>query len=140
MPELPEVETTRRGIKPHVHKQKIKAVVIRQPALRWRVPTRLAENACGQTVESVRRRGKYLLLGLQNGTIIMHLGMSGRFIIDLPDQPTSKPGVFVHQPNTTLGSVGQQKHDHVVFHTEDGATVNYNDPRRFGFMVMVKSH
>jgi formamidopyrimidine-DNA glycosylase len=116
MPELPEVETTRRGIKPHVHKQKIKAVVIRQPALRWRVPTRLAENACGQTVESVRRRGKYLLLGLQNGTIIMHLGMSGSLRICKPSTPA-------------------EKHDHVDILLGNNKVLRLRDPRRFGAVL-----
>jgi formamidopyrimidine-DNA glycosylase len=120
MPELPEVETTRRGIEPHIHKQKIKAVVIRQPALRWRVPARLAENACGQTVESIKRRGKYLLLGLHNGTIIMHLGMSGSLRICKPSTPA-------------------EKHDHVDILFANNKVLRLRDPRRFGAVLWTKT-
>ena len=120
MPELPEVETTRRGIEPYIHNQKIKNIVVRQPALRWRVPARLSEKASGQTVESVKRRGKYLLLGLQHGTIIMHLGMSGSLRICKPSTPA-------------------EKHDHVDILFNNNKVLRLRDPRRFGAVLWTQT-
>ena len=120
MPELPEVETTRRGIEPHVRHQKIKDIVVRQPALRWRVPGRLTEKASGQSVESVKRRGKYLLLELQHGTIIMHLGMSGSLRICKPSTPV-------------------EKHDHVDILFNNNKVLRLRDPRRFGAVLWTRA-
>ena len=169
MPELPEVETVRRGLQPVLEGRRIVELEQRRPDLRFPFPENFAERIAGRRIETVNRRSKYLVVGIEGGeTLIMHLGMSGRFTIALPEGPATTPGVFVHdtglngaQPNTGLPSVGknrwsnttshvntslrgveqgsvgqQQKHDHVVFRTDEGATVTYNDPRRFGFMVM----
>lgn len=112
MPELPEVETTRRGIEPHVLGRRVKAVIVREPRLRWPVPEAL--QACaGRTVKTLGRRGKYLLLGFSNGTLIIHLGMSGSLRIARADEP---PGF----------------HDHVDLVLAGGTCLRYCDPRRFG--------
>lgn len=112
MPELPEVETTRRGIAPQVEGVRIAAIVVRQPQLRWMVPEAV-QQAVGLKVEAVRRRAKYLLLDTQRGSIVLHLGMSGSLTV----QPQSKaPG----------------KHDHLDIVLEGGNCLRLNDPRRFG--------
>ena len=112
MPELPEVETTRRGIAPHVEGLRITKIIVRQSRLRWPVPDSV-QAAVGQTVFSVRRRAKYLLLDTPVGTIVLHLGMSGSLTV----QPSDKPVV---------------KHDHLDIVLEDGNCLRLNDPRRFG--------
>ncbi len=113
MPELPEVETTRRGIEPHCVDRRIEAVVVRQPALRWPVPGDLAAQLHGQRVEAVERRAKYLLLQLGDGTLMIHLGMSGSLRV-------VEPGLA---PMT---------HDHIDIELEGGICLRFNDPRRFG--------
>ena len=113
MPELPEVETTLRGIEPFVLKQKIVAVTIRHYGLRWPIQPDIATVLTGQTVKTALRRGKYLLLGTENGTLIIHLGMSGSIRI-LTTETTPK------------------KHDHVDVTFANGATLRFTDPRRFG--------
>ncbi len=140
MPELPEVETVRTGLAPVLTGRRIVRLEQRRPDLRFPFPERFSKRLTGRKIESLNRRAKYLIADIEGGeTLIMHLGMSGRFTIELPDNYTVKPGVFKHQTNTALVGAGPQKHDHVVFHTEDSATVTYNDPRRFGFMVMAKT-
>ena len=149
MPELPEVETVMSGLAPVLTGKRIVRLEQRRPNLRFPFPEKFAARIEGRCIQTLSRRSKYLIANIEGGvTLIMHLGMSGRFTIELADAATNTPGVFRHQPNTNLGSVGQEKeeytfsnganpkHDHVVFHTEDGAHVTYNDPRRFGFMVM----
>ncbi len=116
MPELPEVETTCRGISPHIIGKKITHTVIRQRQLRWPVPSSLTELISGQTVLNVSRRAKYLLLELNHGTLIIHLGMSGSLRIV-----------------TTDHSVG--KHDHLDFIFSDNTVLRYNDPRKFGAIL-----
>ena len=116
MPELPEVETTRRGIEPHVINQTIEAIAIRQRALRWPIPRQLEQKARNQKIESVDRRGKYLLLTLGNGTIIIHLGMSGSLRICSQDMPV-------------------EKHDHVDFIFSNHMILRLRDPRRFGAVL-----
>jgi formamidopyrimidine-DNA glycosylase len=112
MPELPEVETTRRGIAPHVEGVTIEAIVVRQPQLRWLVPEAV-QQAVGLKVEAVRRRAKYLLLDTRRGSLVLHLGMSGSLTV----QPQSKaPG----------------KHDHLDIVLQGGNCLRLNDPRRFG--------
>lgn len=128
MPELPEVETVRRGLEPVMTGQRLVRVEQRRPDLRFPFPPRFRERLEGQRVLSLGRRAKYLLVDLSSGEVlIMHLGMSGRFTIIDPTQSQS-PGVFHHDTG------GTDLHDHVVFHLESGARIIYNDPRRFGFM------
>jgi formamidopyrimidine-DNA glycosylase len=111
MPELPEVETTRAGIAPHIEHQRITGWVVRQPLLRW--PVEMPDVLLGQRLLQVNRRGKYLLLELEQGTLIWHLGMSGSLRI-LEDSPPPSP------------------HDHIDLHFSNGRTLRYRDPRRFG--------
>lgn len=113
MPELPEVETTRRGIAPHLTGRQVQAVIVREPRLRWPVDPALARELTGRAIASVRRRGKYLLLGTDGGTLILHLGMSGSLRI-LPAD--TAPG----------------KHDHLDIVLDDGRCLRLRDPRRFG--------
>jgi formamidopyrimidine-DNA glycosylase len=112
MPELPEVETTLRGIKPYLLSQHIAHVVVRDPRLRWPV-TAEVKKAEGQKVTSLDRRGKYLLLSLEQGGLIIHLGMSGSLRI-------------LEEFNTP------DKHDHVDIQLQNGVCLRFNDPRRFG--------
>ena len=116
MPELPEVETTRRGIEPHVRGQRILRLVVRQPRLRWPIPSELGELVAGREIERVERRGKYLLVGFGHGTLLIHLGMSGSLRIVPAGQ--------------TIG-----KHDHVDIELGSGQALRYTDPRRFGAML-----
>lgn len=113
MPELPEVETSRRGIAPHIEGQTVTRVVVRDRRLRWPVPTELDREMPGATIRSVGRRAKYLLIESDAGTAIMHLGMSGHvYVIDAG----------------TPGGV----HDHVDIEFESGKALRLTDPRRFG--------
>ncbi|MDX5334311.1 MAG: bifunctional DNA-formamidopyrimidine glycosylase/DNA-(apurinic or apyrimidinic site) lyase [Gammaproteobacteria bacterium] len=113
MPELPEVETTRRGIAPHIAGHRVRAVIVRQPRLRWPVPKALAQRLAGQTIDAVERRGKYLLLRTRAGTAILHLGMSGSLrIVD--------------------AGVPPEPHDHLDLVLENGRALRLRDPRRFG--------
>ena len=116
MPELPEVETTRRGIEPHINHQTINDVVVRNHALRWPIPEKLRQKTCKQQIQSVGRRGKYLLLGLETGTVIIHLGMSGSLRI------------------CSTGTAAE-KHDHVDFIFGNNMILRLRDPRRFGAVL-----
>ena len=116
MPELPEVETVCRGIRPHVVGQEISRIVVRQPKLRYPVSRRLPGLLVGQTVRQVGRRAKYILLQCEPGTVIIHLGMSGSLRIVAGDEP---PG----------------RHDHVDICLASGHCLRYRDPRRFGSIV-----
>lgn len=116
MPELPEVETTRRGIEPHVRGRRIERLVVRQPRLRWPIPPELAVLLAGQTIERVERRGKYLLFPFARGTLLIHLGMSGSLRIIAAEQAAGK-------------------HDHVDIVLNSGQALRYTDPRRFGAML-----
>lgn len=134
MPELPEVETVRRGLEPVMEGGTIIKTVINRPNLRFPFPDRFVARLEGQKVLSVGRRAKYLVLDLESGEVlVMHLGMSGSFRIEL-EQGVTAPGVF-HHPRSE-----QQKHDHVII-SVDGphgrANIIYNDPRRFGYMDLV---
>ena len=127
MPELPEVETVRRGLAPVMEGKAILSVVLNRPDLRFPLPARFAERVSGTRIEKLSRRAKFLVAELSSGdALIMHLGMSGRFTIS----DGTRPGDFHHEipPNP--------KHDHVIFHVEGGKVVTYNDPRRFGFMEL----
>ena len=116
MPELPEVETTLRGIAPHLHHRQIADVVIRNPSLRWPIPGDLPELLRDQTVRSLQRRAKYLLIAFDHGTLILHLGMSGSLRI----QPVGTPA---------------QKHDHFDLVLDNGQLLRLRDPRRFGAVL-----
>jgi len=129
MPELPEVETLRRGLEPVLAGAKLERVEQRRPDLRFPFPDRFAERLTGRSVVALGRRAKYLLADLDDGDVlVMHLGMSGSFRIAaagaLPE--------LVHQP-----AAKNPMHDHVVMHLSTGARITYNDPRRFGFMTLV---
>lgn len=127
MPELPEVETVRRGLAPALEGARVLRVEQRRPDLRFPFPPDFARRLTGRRVLGLRRRAKYLLADLDSGeTLVMHLGMSGSFRVD-----GDLPGLFHHPRDKSAA------HDHVVFHIENGARVTYNDPRRFGFMLLV---
>ncbi len=131
MPELPEVETVRRGLAPALVKHTFARVEQRRADLRFPLPQDFARRLCGRRVERLERRGKYLLAYLSGGEVLlMHLGMTGRFTVEA-GAAAGMPGRFVHAGGTDA------KHDHVVFHVESGATITYNDPRRFGFMLLI---
>ena len=124
MPELPEVETVRRGLLPVMEGQVIKKACVNRPDLRWPFPERMQDRLTGARVTGLRRRSKYILAGLdRDETLLIHLGMSGRMLIS--GDPL---GQFVHD------HPAPEKHDHVVFHMENGARITFNDPRRFGAM------
>jgi len=116
LPELPEVETTRRGILPHITNKRVSRVVIRQSQLRWPISSNLAQELKGQIIRSVERRGKYLMVKTDVGTLIIHLGMSGSLrIVD---------------SNLIAG-----KHDHVDIEFSANTILRFTDPRRFGCML-----
>ncbi|MFA3919177.1 bifunctional DNA-formamidopyrimidine glycosylase/DNA-(apurinic or apyrimidinic site) lyase [Ruegeria hyattellae] len=127
MPELPEVETVRRGLLPAMEGVVLKRTEVNRPDLRWPFPDRMVERLSEVRVERLRRRSKYLLLDLSSGeTLIVHLGMSGRMTVS--GDPL---GQFLHDHPMP------EKHDHVVFHMGNGARVTFNDPRRFGAMDLI---
>ena len=127
MPELPEVETVRRGLAPVMEGARIARADVNRPDLRWPFPEAMAERLAGQRVERLRRRSKYILADLGSGeTLLIHLGMSGRMVVS-----GDALGRFVHDHPAA------EKHDHVVLHMEDGARITFNDPRRFGAMDLM---
>lgn len=129
MPELPEVETVRRGLAPVMEGVVIARADVNRPDLRWPFPEQMAERLTGQRVDRLRRRSKYILADLSSGeTLLVHLGMSGRMLIS--GDPLGK---FVHDHPAAV------KHDHVVFHMENGARITFNDPRRFGAMDLMET-
>ena len=133
MPELPEVETVRRGLAPAMVGQRFARVSLRRPNLRFPFPPDFSKRLEGRTVTDLQRRAKYLTAHLDSGeSLVMHLGMSGRFDVALPDGSNLSPGDFYLE-----GALGQAKHDHVVMAMGNGATITYNDVRRFGFMDLV---
>jgi len=133
LPELPEVETVRRGLEPVLAGRRIARFEQRRPDLRFPFPERFAERLENQTILTLGRRAKYLLARLSSGEVlVMHLGMSGRFTITLPHQ--GKPQLL---GDYTYDTGADPAHDHVVFMMEDGVTVTYNDPRRFGCMLLI---
>lgn len=120
MPELPEVETTRRGIAPHVQGRKVTGLTVRQRRLRWPIPVAaLRRQLVGQTIDSVERRAKYLLLGSASGTAILHLGMSGSLRL-------------------VAAGTAPQKHDHVDIELDNGYLLRLTDPRRFGALLWTR--
>ncbi len=113
MPELPEVETTRRGIVPYLIGRTVRQIKIHNRQLRWPIPASLNKKLAGQPITSVTRRGKYLLVHTAAGTLLIHLGMSGSLRVLENDEP-------------------RRKHDHVELFLDDGHCLRYCDPRRFG--------
>jgi formamidopyrimidine-DNA glycosylase len=131
VPELPEVETVRRGLQPVMEGARFVKVEARRPDLRVPLPRDFAKRLEGQTVTGVGRRAKYLTADLGSGDVLlMHLGMSGSFRVHHDGEPAT-PGDFHHQRSAAAA------HDHIVFHMSSGATVTFNDPRRFGLMLIV---
>ena len=129
MPELPEVETVRRGLAPVLEGAVIAQARVNRPDLRWPFPDRMADRLTGARVDRLRRRSKYILADLStNETLIIHLGMSGRMIISVGAGTRAAPGVFHHV------HPAPEKHDHVVLDTDAGARITFNDARRFGAM------
>jgi len=127
MPELPEVETVRRGLAPVLEGARIARVRVNRPDLRWPFPDRMAERLTGRRVLCLRRRSKYILADLDSGeALLIHLGMSGRILVS--GDPL---GRFQHE------HPAPERHDHVVLELESGARVTFNDPRRFGAMDLV---
>lgn len=118
MPELPEVETTRRGIEPFLVGQAVTGLIVRQRRLRWPIPHALDRALPGQVIRAVRRRGKYLLLDTPAGTAILHLGMSGSLRVVVRDAPVGK-------------------HDHVDIQLASGQSLRLTDPRRFGALLWI---
>src|SRR5450631_258667 len=127
MPELPEVETVRRGLAPAMEGARLLKVEVRDRRLRWPRAKDFEKRLTGKTVEGLGRRAKYLLADLSSGDVlVMHLGMSGSFRVD-----DAKIAKYHHEKSKSVA------HDHVVFHMSNGATVTFNDPRRFGSMKLV---
>jgi formamidopyrimidine-DNA glycosylase len=141
MPELPEVETVRRGLQPAMEGARFAKVDVHRGDLRWPLPADFAKRLEGRTVTGLGRRAKYLLADLSSGDVlIMHLGMSGSFHVFRPKQKQQKKqktggaaalGRYYHE------RAQHATHDHVVFHMSSGAIVTFNDPRRFGSMKIV---
>jgi formamidopyrimidine-DNA glycosylase len=131
MPELPEVETVRRGLAPAMEGARINEVDVRHRGLRWPIVRNFEKRLQGKTVEGLGRRAKYLLADLSSGDVlIMHLGMSGSFRVG-HDGREGKLAKYHHEKSKST------THDHVVFHMSNGATITFNDPRRFGSMKLV---
>jgi len=129
MPELPEVETVRRGLLPVMEGQRIDQAQVNRPNLRFALPPNMAARLTGQVVQTLRRRSKYILADLSSGeTLLIHLGMSGRMLIS-----GAQLGQFHHD------HPAPEKHDHVVLAMQSGARVTFNDPRRFGAMDLMST-
>lgn len=120
MPELPEVETTLRGIRPHLLGQTVASLVVREARLRWPIPGNLPEQLQGQPIGTLERRGKYLLIGVGQGTLILHLGMSGSLRV-------------------TEASIPPRKHDHYDLILPGGTCLRFHDPRRFGCLLWTEA-
>ena len=129
MPELPEVETVRRGLEPAMKNQLISKADVNRPDLRWPFPPNMADRLTGARVLGLRRRSKYILVDLDsNETLIVHLGMSGRLLVS---------GIQLGQ--FFLDYPAAEKHDHVILHMENNARITFNDARRFGMMDLAST-
>lgn len=127
MPELPEVETVRRGLMPHLPGHVLTRVEVRRPDLRWPLPPDLVQVLTGARVVGLRRRSKYLLADLDRGPgLLIHLGMSGRLLIELPGDAAARDSAVL------------ARHDHVVLETDAGTRIIYNDARRFGMVDLLR--
>jgi formamidopyrimidine-DNA glycosylase len=132
VPELPEVETVKRGLEPALLGRVFQRIELRRKNLRFDFPEGMAETMQGAKVESLERRAKYILVHCSNGkSLILHLGMTGRFTIVKPDGQSFEPGAFYFEAG---GFAELGPHDHVIWHLDDGVRIIYNDARRFGFM------
>lgn len=132
MPELPEVETVRRGLAPTLEGARLARVEARRPDLRFPLPEGFVQRLTGARIERLDRRAKYLIARLDRGqALVMHLGMTGRFEIVGGAAPARRPGEFHY------AAAADARHAHVVFTTDAGAVVTYFDPRRFGYMGLV---
>jgi formamidopyrimidine-DNA glycosylase len=133
MPELPEVETVRRGLAPHLVGKRLVRVAARRPDLRFPLPEGFVQRLTGARVIDLTRRGKYILAALdRDETLVMHLGMTGRFTVEA-DGAAETPGEFA------LAAPADPKHAHIVFETDAGAALTYFDARRFGFMDLIQT-
>lgn len=133
MPELPEVETVRRGLEPILVGNRFASVEQRRPDLRFPLPEGFAARLTGRKVDALDRRAKYLLARLDDGEVlVMHLGMTGRFSVLRANGATATPGKFA-RPQTSV-----PKHEHIVFHMADGSAIRYSDVRRFGYMDLIE--
>jgi len=121
MPELPEVETTKQGIKPHLEGQIVKQIIVRNPKLRLPVPLNMDELCAGKKITAISRRAKYILLHLTQGYVLIHLGMSGHLRI-------------------VSGDTEPEKHDHIDLMMTNGLSLRYCDPRRFGLFVYINEN
>src|SRR3990167_11389016 len=121
MPELPEVETTLRGIEPHIEQQTLTKMIVRNRSLRWPIPENLERILAGQVITKLARRGKYLIFQCDVGNILLHLGMSGRLRILLQAMPP-------------------EKHDHVDMCFANGKILRFTDPRRFGALLFTSEN
>lgn len=146
MPELPEVETVRRGLLPAMEGRVIALATVNRPDLRWPFPPDMAARLTGARVDGLRRRSKYILADLSTGeTLLIHLGMSGRMLISSPP-PISGEGLGEGvAPETTRETLGEwhhphpapEKHDHVILDMDNGTRITFNDARRFGAMDLM---
>ena len=142
MPELPEVETVRRGLLPAMEGRVITRASVNRPDLRWPFPPDMAARLTGSRVLALRRRSKYILADLSTGeSLLIHLGMSGRMLISSPP-PVSGDGVSDQTTRETLGEwhhhhPAPEKHDHVVLDMDNGTRITFNDARRFGAMDLM---
>lgn len=135
MPELPEVETVKRGLEPVLVGRRILRVETRRAGLRFPFPEGFAVGLAGAKIERLSRRAKYILAELDTGhTLLMHLGMTGRFTV-LSSKGAANLAAFYYETAADEGADGS--HDHVVFYLEDGIRVVFSDPRRFGMMDML---
>lgn len=116
MPELPEIETIRRALSPKIRDRRLTGAIVRHPTLRWPIPENMNDLVQGQTIHAVRRRSKYLLLDLDEGTLLVHLGMSGQLRLIRQDEPVGK-------------------HDHIDLLLDNGQALRLNDSRRFGAVL-----
>tara|TARA_E500000331_G_scaffold205274_1_gene196933 strand:+ start:234 stop:1100 length:867 start_codon:yes stop_codon:yes gene_type:complete len=131
MPELPEVETVRRGLAEVMEGRRVERVEVRRYDLRIPVPEDFDQRLEGRILEKLGRRAKYLVAEFDDGTVLLaHLGMSGRMIIETPEDADRRPGEFAHDTGR------HAKHEHIVFHVGNGTVIRFSDPRRFGLMVL----
>jgi formamidopyrimidine-DNA glycosylase len=138
MPELPEVETVRRGLETALLGRRIEKVELNRGDLRVPFPDGFASRLAGRRIETVGRRAKYLLVGLDGGkSLLMHLGMSGRFTIHPPGGRPLPLGEPDEEAGESSDATGPSIHDHVTFLLDDGTLIVYTDPRRFGLMDLI---
>jgi formamidopyrimidine-DNA glycosylase len=136
MPELPEVETVVRGLRPALEGRTIAGLALGPHRLRFPYPDRFMERLRGRKVRSVNRRAKYILASLEGGeTLLWHLGMTGRFTVKPPHGPARNLGEFYDEASSEAAEAGT--HEHVAFALDDGSRITYSDPRRFGFADLI---